>query len=103
MSARAISPLLLTVMLAGSPAVAESDATRGPATSETLGANDDAELRILYRRLIEAENRHDIESVRSFVWNSPNALFVAKTGTAAEGNWAGFWGAETVLQHLDDL
>ena len=41
--------------------------------------------------------------MRSFVWNSPNALFVAKTATPAEGNWAGFWGAETVLQHLDDL
>ena len=103
MSARALSPLLLTVMLAGAPALAESDATRGPATSETLGANDDAELRLLYRRLIEAEDRHDIEAVRSFVWNSPNALFVAKTATPAEGNWAGFWGAETVLQHLDDL
>ena len=28
---------------------------------------------------------------------------VAKTATAKEGNWAGFWGADVVLQHLDDL
>jgi hypothetical protein len=45
----------------------------------------------LYQHLIEAENAHDIEKVRSMVWDSPSALFVAKTKTAAEGNWAGFW------------
>lgn len=61
------------------------------------------EIRGLYRELIDAENRHDIAAVRRFVWDSPNALFVAKTATAAEGNWAGFWGTEVVLQHLDDL
>jgi hypothetical protein len=26
-----------------------------------------------------------------------------RTATAAEGNWAGFWGADVVLQHLDEL
>src|SRR5215469_7814848 len=52
------------------------------------------ELRGLYKGLIDAENRHDIAAVRSFVWISPNTLFVAKTATAAEGNWAGFWGTE---------
>ena len=105
MSARALSPLLLSVMIAaGAPALAASDAARGAATLErSLGANDDTELRALYRRLIEAEDRHDIAAVRSFIWNSPDALFVAKTATAAEGNWAGFWGTEVVLQHLDDL
>jgi hypothetical protein len=41
--------------------------------------------------------------VRPLVWASPNALFVAKTATAAEGNWAGFWGTDVVLQHLNDL
>jgi hypothetical protein len=34
---------------------------------------------------------------------SPNALFVAKTATPAEGNWAGFWGTEVVLSHLGEL
>jgi len=61
------------------------------------------EIRGLYRGLIDAENRHDIAAVRRFVWSSPNALFVAKTATAAEGNWAGFWGTEVVLAHLDEL
>jgi hypothetical protein len=32
------------------------------------------------------------------VWTSPSTLFVAKTATAAEGNWAGFWGTGTVMQ-----
>src|SRR5215475_9289096 len=104
MSARAFSPLLVTAMLAGAPAFAASDGVRATVKTENwLGVDDEAELRALYRRLIEAEDRHDIPAVRSFVWNSPDALFVAKTATAAEGNWAGFWGTEAVLQHLDDL
>jgi hypothetical protein len=69
-----------------------------PLTEATMN-----ELRGLYKHLIDAENRHDIAAVRSFVWVSPNTLFVAKTATAAEGNWAGFWGTEVVLSHLNDL
>ena len=57
-----------------------------------INAATDHELRELYHRLIVSENAHDIASVRRFVWQSPNALFVAKTKTPAEGNWAGFWG-----------
>jgi hypothetical protein len=30
-------------------------------------------------------------------------LFVAKTKTPAEGNWAGFWGADTVVDHINEL
>jgi len=70
----------------------------GRLSEETL-----SEIRALYRELIDAENRHDIAAVRRFVWDSPNALFVAKTATAAEGNWAGFWGKEVVLAHLNEL
>jgi hypothetical protein len=62
-----------------------------------------SQIRELYRTLIEAENSHDIEKVRAMVWDSPEALFVAKTKTAAEGNWAGFWGKEVVVAHLQDL
>jgi hypothetical protein len=71
--------------------------------AESLNAHEVDELRALYKQLIDAENRHDIAAVRPLVWDSRNALFVAKTATAAEGNWAGFWGTEIVLQHLDDL
>jgi hypothetical protein len=75
----------------------------GPTTPTPLTEVTMNELRGLYKRLIDAENRHDVAAVRSFVWVSPNTLFVAKTATAAEGNWAGFWGTDVVLNHLDDL
>ena len=77
---------------------ADANPQTAPISKATLG-----EIRALYRELIDAENRHDIAAVRRFVWDSPNALFVAKTATAAEGNWAGFWGTDVVLNHLDDL
>jgi hypothetical protein len=60
-------------------------------------------LRGLYRQLIEAEDRHDIMAVRRLAWRSPSMLFVAKTATPAEGNWAGFWGTDVVLQHMKAL
>jgi hypothetical protein len=60
-------------------------------------------LRTLYKQLIEAENRHDLAAVEPLVWNSPSTLFVAKTATQAEGNWAGFWGKDVVMRHFHDL
>jgi hypothetical protein len=70
---------------------------------KSLSTRELDELRTLYKQLIDAENQHDIAAVKQMVWVSPNALFVAKTATPAEGNWAGFWGTDVVLQHLDDL
>jgi hypothetical protein len=98
------SLLLLIAMSVNTPTatLAASGKTSSP-TSLTLSAQESEALKTLYRQLIEAENRHDIAAVKSFVWVSPNTLFVAKTATAAEGNWAGFWGSDVVLQHLDDL
>jgi hypothetical protein len=55
-------------------------------------------LRALYKQLIGAENRHDIAAVRPLVWNSPWTLFVAKTATPEEGNWAGFWGKDVIAR-----
>src|ERR1700683_4676140 len=66
-------------------------------------AKAEAEIRALYKQLIDAENAHDIAAVRRIVWKSPSALFVAKTKTPAEGNWAGFWGTDTVVDHINDL
>jgi hypothetical protein len=74
-----------------------------PAYVEPLRGSALAELRSLYRQLINAENRHELKAVRPLVWTSPVTLFVAKTKTAAEGNWAGFWGTEVVMQHFHDL
>jgi hypothetical protein len=57
----------------------------------------------LDRRLIDSENSKDFETVKAMVWQSDSALFVAKTATAAEGNWAGFWGHDVVVAHLHDV
>jgi hypothetical protein len=85
----------LAAALISIPAVA-SDTS--PLDAGTLG-----EIDALYHQLIDAENRRDLTEVRPFVWDSPSTLFVAKTATAAEGNWAGFWGADVVMQHFHDL
>jgi hypothetical protein len=61
------------------------------------------EITDLYQRLIDAENRHDLGAVRQMVWQSPATLFVAKTATPDEGNWAGFWGVDVVMQHFAEL
>ena len=76
---------------------------RPPANAELIDPRTLDEIKQLYRTLIDRENRHDIAAVGKLVWSSPDALFVAKTATPAEGNWAGFWGTEVVLQHLEDL
>ncbi len=68
-----------------------------------LSAQDEAALSDLYRKLIDDENRHDIQALSELLWDSPSTLFVAKTATQAEGGWAGFWGKETVRQHFSDL
>lgn len=75
----------------------------GPSYVTPLVAAAVKDLTALYRRLIDAENRHDLGAVKSLLWSSPSTLFVAKTATAAEGNWAGFWGADVVMQHFHDL
>lgn len=74
-----------------------------PSFVQPLDAATEDRLRTLYRQLIDAENRHDLAAVRQLAWVSPNMLFVAKTATPAEGNWAGFWGTDVVLQHLHDI
>src|ERR1700678_1196640 len=71
--------------------------------AETLSPAAEQELRTTYKQLIDAENAHDIAAVSRFVWKSPAALFVAKTKTPAEGNWAGFWGSDNVIAHLGEL
>lgn len=87
--------ILAAICLSVSVIQAASGAQDRADTTAALGAR--------YRALIDAENRHDIDAVRSFLWRSPNTLFVAKTATPAEGGWAGFWGTDTVLEHFRDL
>jgi hypothetical protein len=73
------------------------------AKSESLGDTSSADLKQLYKKLIDAENAHDIAAVAPFVWDSPSALFVAKTSDPSQGNWAGFWGKDVVVDHLRAL
>jgi len=92
--------------LAAQVAGTEAARAQTPATAgyvEPLDAVTLKQIQGLYRTLIEAENRHDLAQVRTMSWNSPSTLFVAKTATPAEGNWAGFWGTDTVVEHLGDL
>ena len=88
----------LSLALMVCPAVAASSTDADPLDQTTRDG-----VRALFKQLIDAENRHDLNAVRPLVWASPNALFVAKTATPAEGNWAGFWGKEVVLDHLSEL
>ena len=71
--------------------------------SDPLDTATRDKINTLYRKLIDAENQHDLAKVRTMVWESPATLFVAKTATAAEGNWAGFWGTDVVIRHFADL
>jgi hypothetical protein len=75
----------------------------GPTYVQPLDPKTLREVQALYKRLIDAEDVKDLDTVREIVWKSPSALFVAKTATAAEGNWAGFWGYEVVVQHIHDI
>lgn len=93
-----LSSMLAALALMICPAAAAPSADADP-----LNQADRDGVKALYRQLIDAENRHDLAAVRPLVWVSPNALFVAKTATPAEGNWAGFWGSEVVVAHLGEL
>jgi hypothetical protein len=95
--------LLISAVAATLPATAGAQTTAAPSATGPLDAGTLNEIDALYHTLIDAENRHDLAAVRTMVWDSPSTLFLAKTATAAEGNWAGFWGIDVVLQHFQDL
>jgi hypothetical protein len=84
-------------------AIARQEAQQAPSGSEPLDAATLGHIRTLYQTLIRAENAHDLQAVRRLLWESPSTLFVAKTKTPAEGNWAGFWGSDVVMRHFHDL
>jgi hypothetical protein len=93
-----IGALIVALAVVRTGAAAAALAPADPLDAATLG-----EINAVYRTLIDAENRHDLAAVRALVWESPNTLFVAKTATAAEGNWAGFWGTDVVMRKFSDL
>src|SRR5262249_27336431 len=62
-------------------------------------ATKEKEIKNIYKKLINAENKHDLPAVRALVWNSPATLFVAK----APVGWHAYWGIDDVIQHLHDM
>jgi hypothetical protein len=96
---RTRTPFLATLFFMVALASMQANAT----DVSPIDAGTVREIDALYHRLIDAENRHDLAAVRYFLWGSPSTLFVAKTATVAEGNWAGFWGTDVVMQHFHDL
>jgi hypothetical protein len=68
----------------------------GVAISQT---DKEQEIKRIYKRLIDVENKHDLPAVRALVWNSPSTLFVAK----APVGWQGHWGIDDVMQHLHEM
>lgn len=75
----------------------------GQERASVLGPKAEGELREAYLDLIRAENAHDLPKVRGLFARSPDVLLVAKTRTAEEGGWAGFWGTDTAVSHIGDL
>jgi hypothetical protein len=99
----AIVLFAVPVLVQASPTNNPDQTDNPPPYVEPLNADTVDRLKGLYKQLIDAENRHELAAVRPLLWNSPSTLFVAKTATASEGNWAGFWGTEVVMQHFQDL
>jgi hypothetical protein len=85
------------------PARAQVQSQVAPGDVGTPDARTLDQIQSLCRSLIEAENRHDLAELQKIVWDSPSTLFVAKTATPEEGNWAGFWGTEAVMRHFAEL
>lgn len=100
---RRMLSILAASMIGGLASCGIALAAPQASTTQPLDADTITQINRLYRELIEAENRHDLAAVRPMLWDSPSTLFVAKTATPAEGNWAGFWGVDVVMRHFADL
>jgi hypothetical protein len=73
-------------------------APRDPLNPSTLGT-----IKSRFVQLMDLANRHDVAAIHDLFWQSPSALLVAKSAVPSEGNWAGFWGNDTIDQKLRDI
>ena len=71
---------------------------RDPLNASTLGT-----IKSRFVQLMDLANRHDVAAIHDLFWQSPSALLVAKSAVPSEGNWAGFWGNDTIDQKLRDI
>src|ERR1700759_382611 len=94
---RCISPRLASALSTG--AFADGPASmEEPLDSATLST-----IKSKFGRLMELANNHDFKALHGMFWQSPSTLLVAKSAIQSEGNWAGFWGNETIDQKLHDI
>ncbi|WP_353062255.1 hypothetical protein RBB77_13195 [Tunturibacter psychrotolerans] len=100
--ARTVAAAIFLVSIVPNPAAYGLSGSKSKSAADTPQTSLEQVLD-LNKQLIASENAKDFDTVKAMVWESPSALFVAKTATAAEGNWAGFWGHDVVVQHLHDV
>ena len=67
--------------------------------AQDLRSDDTNALRDDFRNLIDAENRHDVNSVSALLLDSQSTLFVAKS----PDGWKGYWGKADVTNHFGEL
>ena len=90
--------LLLTAMIAVASVAGAKTVYTPPLSDRTL---DD--LKVLYRKLIDAENVHDLAAVKSMLLASPVSLFISRTEPVSKGDWGGYWGTDSIVQHFGAL
>jgi hypothetical protein len=90
--------LLLTAMIAVASVAGAKTVYTPPLSDRTL---DD--LKVLYRKLIDAENVHDLVAVKSMLLASPVSLFISRTEPVSKGDWGGYWGTDSIVQHFGAL
>jgi hypothetical protein len=95
-----ITVITATAIAVSSPALPASgeQAFRPPLNEATL-----SELRDLYKKLIDAENLHDLGAVRSMLLASPDSLFISRVEPVEKGDWGGYWGTTSIMSHFAAL
>jgi hypothetical protein len=62
-----------------------------------------SELRDLYKKLIEAENLHDLVTVKAMLLASPDSLFISRVEPVEKGDWGSYWGTTSIMSHFAAL
>lgn len=88
----------VAVALAAASMAAPATAAGDPLDARTLAA-----VGSRFEELMAAANRHDLAALGGMYWRSPSALLVAKSAVPSEGNWAAYWGNETIERKLHDI
>jgi hypothetical protein len=96
---RIVRALALVILASTSITTANAQSDYTPPLSD---ATFD-ELKVLYRTLIDAENAHDLPVVKSMLFSAPVSLFISRTEPVARGDWGGYWGTSSIVEHFGAL